>query len=64
MCYSKKNASSTAVPKGYYHDTKTQIAKDASKRVGREKRRGRAGAAAIAVVRRQAWLPRLEGKTT
>jgi hypothetical protein len=31
------------VPKGYYQDTKMQLAKDASKRVGREKRRGRAG---------------------
>jgi hypothetical protein len=41
-CYSKQKASSTVVPKGYYQDTKMQIAKDASKRVGREKRRGRA----------------------
>jgi hypothetical protein len=31
------------MPKGYYQDTKTQIEKDVSKRVGREKRRGRAG---------------------
>jgi hypothetical protein len=31
------------VPKGYYQDTKMQIVKDASKRVGREKRRRRAG---------------------
>jgi hypothetical protein len=31
------------VPKGYYQDTKMQIAKDASKRVAREKGRGRAG---------------------
>jgi hypothetical protein len=31
------------VPKGYYQDTKTQIAKEASKSVGREKRRRRAG---------------------
>jgi hypothetical protein len=37
MCYSMQKASSTVVPKGYYQDTKTQIAKDASKRVGREK---------------------------
>jgi Holliday junction resolvasome RuvABC DNA-binding subunit len=36
-------ASSTVVPKGYYQDTKTQIAKDVSKRVGREKRSVRAG---------------------
>jgi hypothetical protein len=28
---------------GYYQDKKTQIAKDASKRVGQEKRRGRVG---------------------
>jgi hypothetical protein len=27
------------VPKGYYQDTKTQIAKDASKRDGREKKK-------------------------
>jgi hypothetical protein len=37
MRCSKQKASSTVVPKGYYQDTKTQIAKDASKRVGREK---------------------------
>jgi hypothetical protein len=37
MCCSKQKASSTVVPKGYYQDTKTQIAKDALKRVGREK---------------------------
>jgi hypothetical protein len=36
-CCSKEKASSTVVPKGYYQDTKTQIAKDASKRVGWEK---------------------------
>jgi hypothetical protein len=42
-CYSKQKASSTVVPKGYYQDTKTQIAKDVSKRVDREKRSGRAG---------------------
>jgi hypothetical protein len=42
-CYSKQKASSTVVPKGHYHDIKMQTAKDASKRVGREKRRGRAG---------------------
>jgi hypothetical protein len=41
-CFSKQKDSSTVVPKGYYQDTKTQISKDASKRVGREKRRGRA----------------------
>jgi hypothetical protein len=34
---------SMVVPTGYYQDTKTQIAKDVSKRVGQEKRRGRAG---------------------
>jgi hypothetical protein len=33
-CCSKQKASSTVVPKGYYQDTKTHIAKDASKRVG------------------------------
>jgi hypothetical protein len=32
-----QKASSTVVPKGYYQDTKTHIAKVASKRVGREK---------------------------
>jgi hypothetical protein len=37
-CCSKQKASSTVVPKGYYQDTKMQIAKDASKRVGREKK--------------------------
>jgi hypothetical protein len=37
-----KKASSTVVPKRYYQDTKMQIAKDAPKRVVREKRRGRA----------------------
>jgi hypothetical protein len=31
------------VPKRYYQDIKTQIGKDASKRVGSEKRRVRAG---------------------
>jgi hypothetical protein len=41
-CCSKQKASSTVVPKGYYQDTKMQIAKDASKRVGQEERRGRA----------------------
>jgi hypothetical protein len=40
-CYSKQKASSTVVPKGHYQDTKMQIAKDASNRVGREKRRRR-----------------------
>jgi hypothetical protein len=39
----QEKASSTVVPKGYYQDTKMQIAKNKSKRVGREKRRGRAG---------------------
>jgi hypothetical protein len=34
MCCSKQKASSTVVPKGYYQDTKMQIAKDAPKRVG------------------------------
>jgi hypothetical protein len=43
MCCSKKKAISTVVPKRYYQDTKTQIGKDASKRVGSEKRRVRAG---------------------
>jgi hypothetical protein len=38
-CYSKQKASSTVVPKGYYQDTKIQIAKDTSKRVGREKKK-------------------------
>jgi hypothetical protein len=38
MCCSKQKASSTVVPKGYYQDTNTQIAKDASKRIGREKK--------------------------
>jgi hypothetical protein len=42
-CSCKQKASSTVVPKGYYQDTKMQIANDASKRVGREKRSGRAG---------------------
>jgi hypothetical protein len=42
MCCSKQKASSMVVPKGYYQDTKIQIAKDTSKRVGREKGRGRA----------------------
>jgi hypothetical protein len=42
MCYFKQKASSMVVPKGYYQNTKTLIAKDASKRVGREKTRGRA----------------------
>jgi hypothetical protein len=42
-CCSKQKASSTVVPKGYYQDTKKKIAKDASKRVVSEKRRGRAG---------------------
>jgi hypothetical protein len=42
-CCSKQKASSMVVPKEYYQDTKMQIVKDASKRVGREKRRGRAG---------------------
>jgi hypothetical protein len=31
------------VPRGYYQDTKIQIAKDASMRVGQEERRGSAG---------------------
>jgi hypothetical protein len=38
-CCSNQKASSTVVPKGYYQDTKMQIAKNASKRVGREKKR-------------------------
>jgi hypothetical protein len=38
MCYFKQKASPTVVPKGYYQDTKTQIAKYASKRVDREKK--------------------------
>jgi hypothetical protein len=42
-CCSKQKANSMVMPKGYYQDTKTHIAKDASKRVGREKERGRAG---------------------
>jgi hypothetical protein len=42
-CRSKQKASSTVVPKGYYQDTKMEITKDVSKRVGQEKRRGRAG---------------------
>jgi hypothetical protein len=41
-CY-KQKAGSMVVPKRYYQDTKMQNAKDAPKRVGREKRRGRAG---------------------
>jgi hypothetical protein len=28
-CFSKQKASSTVVPKGYYQDTKTHVAKDA-----------------------------------
>jgi hypothetical protein len=32
-CYCKQKASSTVVPKGYYQDTKMQIAKDVLKRV-------------------------------
>jgi hypothetical protein len=42
-CFSKQKASSMVVPKGYFQDTKMLIAKDVSKRVGREKRRRRAG---------------------
>jgi hypothetical protein len=34
----QQKASSMVVPKGYYQDKKTQIAKDVSKRVGREKK--------------------------
>jgi hypothetical protein len=41
-CY-KEKVSTTVVPKGYYQDTKTPIAKDALKRVGRKRRRRRAG---------------------
>jgi hypothetical protein len=33
-CHSKQKASSMVVPKVYYQDTKTQIVKDPSKRVG------------------------------
>jgi hypothetical protein len=33
-CCFKQKASSMVVPKGYYQDTKIQIAKDASKRGG------------------------------
>jgi hypothetical protein len=33
-CWSKQKASSMMVPIGYYQDTKMQIAKDTSKRVG------------------------------
>jgi hypothetical protein len=43
MCCSKQKANSMVVPKGYYQDTKMQIIKDASKRVGREKIRARVG---------------------
>jgi hypothetical protein len=38
-CYCKQKASSTVVPKGYYQDTKMQIAKDVLKRAERERRR-------------------------
>jgi uncharacterized protein YjhX (UPF0386 family) len=38
-----QKASSTVVPKGYYQETKMQITKDASKRVGRVKGIGRDG---------------------
>jgi hypothetical protein len=34
----QQKASSTMVPKWYYHDTKTHIAKDVSKQVDREKK--------------------------
>jgi hypothetical protein len=40
---SKQKGSCTVVAKRYYQDTKMQIAKDVSKRIGREERRGRAG---------------------
>jgi hypothetical protein len=49
MCFSKQKASSTVVPKGYYQDTKTQIAKDASKRIGREKKKRKSGTIGLTV---------------
>jgi hypothetical protein len=42
-CCSKQKANSMVVPNAYYQYTKMQITIDASKRVDREKRRGRAG---------------------
>jgi hypothetical protein len=49
MCCSKQKVSSTVVPKGYYQDTKTQITKDASKRVGREKNKRKSGIIGLTV---------------
>jgi hypothetical protein len=37
------------VPKGYYQDIKMQIAKDASKRVGREKKKRKNGTIGLIV---------------
>jgi hypothetical protein len=37
------------VPKGYYKDTKTQIVKDVSKRVGREKKKKKNGIIGLTV---------------
>jgi hypothetical protein len=48
-CCSKQKASSTVVPKGYYKDTKTQIVKDVSKRVGREKKKKKNGIIGLTV---------------
>jgi hypothetical protein len=48
-CYSKQKASSTVVPTGYYQDTKTQITKDASKRVGREKKKRKSGTIGLTI---------------
>jgi hypothetical protein len=48
-CCSKQKVRSTVVPKGYYQDAKMQIAKDASKRVGREKKKRRSGTIGLTI---------------
>jgi hypothetical protein len=37
------------VPKGYYQDTNTQIAKDASKRIGPEKKKRKRGTIGLTI---------------